>query len=215
MQKTLMPTTAGILEKIQLHWLHFSRQAVWITTLKVQDFGKMSQWDRNWRMLICMLTFPYRHFQKIFVTQQWFALVAESQTYGFKQSLSQWLTLSQLSDHIRLCNHGCSWGASDNSSLCGVSRKWDLLRGPLCALSICLRSVTLGQSDFFPRLTTLTWAALYRTEGANKSLWLLLWITQRPLCGHMSTYVHVHRESWAAELNCTLDWEKKGVICSW
>lgn len=96
-------------------------------------------------------------FRKIDLTQKWFALLAEDQNYGFKYSLSQWLMLSQLSSHIKLCNPVCHLGALGNSNLCGVSRKWDLLRVPFCALSIWKQMLSdlsevcdCQNQDFFP-----------------------------------------------------------------
>lgn len=150
MQKTIMPTTKRILEKIQLYWLRFFLDKLCeLPPLRCKIVEKCPSETGTEGCQVACWHLP-RHFQKILLTQQWFALTTESQTYGFKQSLSQWLILSQLSDYIKLCNPGCCCGASDNSSLYGVRRRWDLLGVPLCAPGICLKSVTLGESGFLP-----------------------------------------------------------------
>lgn len=147
-----------------------------------------------------------RHFQKILLAQQWFALITESQTDGFKQSLSQWLMLSQLSDYIKLCNPGCCWGASDNSCLCAVRRRWDLLGAPLCAPTICLRSVTLGRiriSSLDLPLWLELLCAVLKVQIRACGFFTWAWTKQRPL-----TMWTVR----AGQQNCTLGWERKEVI---
>lgn len=152
----------GYLEKIQLYWLYFSRQVV-DYHCKVQaaryTFEKCPGETRTEGMVGCWAACWHlpMDFQKIILIQKWFALLAEDQTYGFKSSLSQWLMLSQLSNHINLCNPVRHLGASGNSSLCGVSRKWIYweclyvlqVSGSKCSLNP-QKPVTLAEPAFLP-----------------------------------------------------------------
>lgn len=130
MQETFMPTARScicctFLLKMRIITLRFKIQSTLL---------KMSWWDR-WRcgwMQSCMLTSSPSGFTEVTSTLENFALLAEDQTWAFKYCLSPWLMVSQLSNHIKLCNLIFHLGAFDNRNLCGVSRKRDLLRVSIC-----------------------------------------------------------------------------------
>lgn len=120
--------------------------------------------------------------------------------------------LSQLSNHIKLCNPVCHSCAFDNSSLCGVSRKWDLLRVPQCAPSIWNQMpsepsevcdlgrtrISFHESNSCLHSPLWVLAGMCSTAGAKSVLFLQMggWIVdQRRAIGH------VHRQSWAAEFS--------------
>lgn len=140
--------------------------------------------------------------------------------------------VSQLSNHIKLCSLiFLLGGAFDDSSLCGVSRKWDLLRASLCALSIWKQmlpepsevcdfgrtKVSFCESNKRPRFTALTWDwnAQYwrcREEHVASPNGLLGQCTkeeQVPMWADRDGYVP------SAELNSCLWWERKTMFCFW